>query len=132
MLQYVVRTSVCLLSVRLSVTFGYVCHTRWNTSKIISRLISLRHRVVVPLIARLSCFMRRRSEKSGIRYELVSETCQSTSAYRIDLNMDSSVFRHSTAAIFGLYTETVEVSCARVQRLRVSHITYYTAQTHFS
>ena len=35
--QYVIRPSVCL-----SVTFTYVFHTGWNTSKIISRLISLR------------------------------------------------------------------------------------------
>jgi len=35
--QYVVR-----LSVRPSVTFRYDFHTGWNTSKIISRLYSLR------------------------------------------------------------------------------------------
>jgi len=39
--QYVVRPSVCM-SVRPSVTFRYVFHTGWNTSKIISRLISLK------------------------------------------------------------------------------------------
>jgi len=36
-----VRPSVCP-SVRPSVTFGYVFHTGWSTSKIISRMISVR------------------------------------------------------------------------------------------
>jgi len=36
-----VRLSVCL-SVRPSVTFRYVFHTGWNTSKIISQFISVR------------------------------------------------------------------------------------------
>jgi len=37
----VCRPSVCPSDVRLSVTFRYVFHILWNTSKIISRLISL-------------------------------------------------------------------------------------------
>jgi len=40
-LYHVVRLSVCL-SVRLAVMFRYRDHIGWNTSKIISRLISLR------------------------------------------------------------------------------------------
>jgi len=52
------------------------------------------------------------------------ETCESTFAHWVDLDVDSCVFGHSSSTILGLNLETVEVFLVGVQWLRITHVTY--------